>query len=265
MRKGGDEMAVIGHVTVDWIDGEGGFEAWSKRHIDETSVAGVRHWPAAADGSKPGCPHTDRNRTWIGHDSGLSEPLPDCDERCSLVYRVVLFRGKVLTEFECNYHDDSDFYAVVWTGESLKRFMYGTTRCASTGWSARVDATEETKAEARVWLERAAYEDAVALAEEEARKVKVGRRVRSWKGRGRKVIEGTVFWAGLYRPRGTYSDWAAVERVGIETDDGERVFTPLSRAEVIDPEPVDLDACRRSAKAIAEAGRWRREGRGWYG
>ena len=248
-------MSVRGLVGKEWLDGTDGFSDWSRDHLDtdDAELVGISHYYK--------CPN--KNAYGYGYDPNLTERLADCTPACHPEYRVVLFEDRVLSTYERNYHDDSDFYALVWTGTEIKPFLYGTTRCSSTGWSAKIDATEEIKAEARIYLEKIAYEDCVALAEKEAQEPKVGRRVRSWRGRKREPVEGTVFWLGEHN-RG-YSDWNAEKRVGFETDSGERVFTPLSRAEVIDPAPVDLDKCRISAKAIADGNRWRRESRGWYG
>lgn len=254
-------MALRGLVDRKWLDE-------NRDRIDRFEVAGVRHCnisDAAVELGEVRCPHVKRNAYYNLIDDSITEPEPDCHKHCRTMYRVWMYTGRVLAEYEENGYHDSDFYCIAWDGERLVHELWGTTRCASTGWGCTVDATDEVKAEAREHLEQIAFEDFVALAEKEARTPKVGRRVRSWKGRAHTPIEGTVFWIGKYRPRGTYSDWAAEERVGIETDDGERTFTPLSRAEVVDPEPVDLERCRWHAKRVAQAGHWRHHDIGWYG
>lgn len=59
--------------------------------------------------------------------------------------------GQVLSMGEHNYYDDSDFYALVFDPKDgkLHEIIYDTTRCASTGIGAYVDATEETLQEYR--------------------------------------------------------------------------------------------------------------------
>ena len=63
--------------------------------------------------------------------------------------------GLVLETRERNYHDDSDFYAIVWDPEteSSRNIEYATTR----GWcypnSAVVDASEEIRAKFTAWKE----------------------------------------------------------------------------------------------------------------
>lgn len=157
----------------------------------------------------------------------------------------VSFEGAVLAEFERNFHDDSDFYAVVWDAEAqdVREIQYATTR----GWtyrnSVRVDATDEVRAAAGEVLARRYSAAAAAKANAEARVPKLGSRVRVVKGRKVPVgTEGTVFWVGPDRYKS--SKWGTVYRVGIKTADGKH-FTSMSNVEVVDPETFSAEAFYR--------------------
>lgn len=70
--------------------------------------------------------------------------------------KVETYRGRVLSMFERNGYDDSDFYAVVWSDEQNKpiNVEYATTR----GWTyangAQIDATDETRAKYENYIRR---------------------------------------------------------------------------------------------------------------
>lgn len=102
----------------------------------------------------------------------------------------VSFEGAVLATGEMNYHDDSDFYAVVYDAEAdrVRRVEYATTR----GWtylnSAGVDATPEVIEKATKAVQRE-LRSSLAWALQARREVpQVGDRVRVM--RGRKVPKG---------------------------------------------------------------------------
>ena len=66
------------------------------------------------------------------------------------------FKGCVLSTRERNYHDDSDFYAIVYDEEMncVREVEYATTRCHSTG-VAKVDATPEIHEKAQIaWVKQ---------------------------------------------------------------------------------------------------------------
>lgn len=147
------------------------------------------------------------------------------------------YQGAVLLTREENYHDDSDFYALVWdeTEQRIKRVDYATTR----GWtylnSAKVDATPEAREKAaqyneirqlEVWARENHWQSSLPL---KGRKVRVVH--------GRKVAQGTegqVFWYQPYQ-RDLWPAWKRAARVGLLLKDGSRVFVAADYVEVIDP------------------------------
>jgi hypothetical protein len=151
---------------------------------------------------------------------------------------LVEYEGAVLGKFERNGYHDSDFLAVVWTGEAVTTVEYATTR----GWTyyngATVDATDEVKALAAEWLaadgiRRYRREDVAAALD-----VAVGKRVRVTKGRKVPVgTEGTICWLGDDQysiPR--YGNGGATKRrIGMALEDGSKVFLAAGNVTVIDP------------------------------
>lgn len=146
------------------------------------------------------------------------------------LFMETTYKGVVLSTWEVNGYDDSDFYALVWSEErgAPERVMYASTR----GWtypnSATVDATPETVAK---WE---AYEERFRLAREERRAAT--ERAQPRKGRtatvvkGRKVPLGTtgvIIWVGA----GQYG-----ERVGIKDAAGTVHWTASSNVKVAESE-----------------------------
>lgn len=141
--------------------------------------------------------------------------------------------GCVLETRERNYHDDSDFYAIVWNEErqEITTEEYATTRFGG-GGSASIDATDEVKAKASAWLKKWMIEHIRRESEENAGRVAKGKRVRVV--RGRKVpigTEGVVIWYEHVK----YSYHSSQYRAGIRLDDGSVVFTAAVNCDVIDP------------------------------
>lgn len=140
----------------------------------------------------------------------------------------VLYVGAVLDMGEMNYHDDSDFYAVVWDSKRVKRVEYDTTRFPG-GGSCSVDATPETIAAAAAWLRCRLYKMWREADMADARRAKVGRKVRIVKGRPTQKLadgtkekvalgtEGTVFHTEERRSQ--YGTWSYGYRVGIALTD----------------------------------------------
>lgn len=168
--------------------------------------------------------------------------------------------GVVLETGERNYHDDSDFYAIVWdeATQSIKNVDYDTTRGGG-GGNAVIDATDEVKAKANAYLEVWSYNRLVAADREAAAKVTKGRRVRVKKGRTAPVgVEGTVFWVGEARRFNHYGP--ASVRIGIATSDrkDERgrnidvVWSYAHNVEVLDQETYYTDdaTLRERAKNV---------------
>lgn len=100
------------------------------------------------------------------------------------------YKGCVLSTYERNMYDDSDFLAVVWNGTSLEHVEYATTR----GWtylnSAIVDATEETLNQVREYLTAIYTQQMIDLAVKQSKQIEKGRIVRVVKGR--KIAIGTT-------------------------------------------------------------------------
>lgn len=65
----------------------------------------------------------------------------------------ITYAGAVLDVFERNYHDDSDFYAIVWddAAKRIREIQYATTRFWTYRDGAAVDATPETIAAATAY------------------------------------------------------------------------------------------------------------------
>jgi len=158
------------------------------------------------------------------------------------LYMETTHVGVVLALGEYNGRDDSDFYAVVWTGEGTERVEYASTR----GWTypngAAVDATPEVldayEAYCAAARKRAADEKAAA----EAKVPRKGRTVKVVKGRKVPVgTVGTVIWYGegknfgpVPRYRGGWSTTAPM-RVGVKDAAGTVHWTAASNVEVVEP------------------------------
>lgn len=140
--------------------------------------------------------------------------------------------GCVLSTYERNGMNDSDWYAICWDKEKQKvvEVEYDTTR-AGGGGRAEIDATEEVLREVYRWYKQIGR-DLFDLRTNpaEAKKVRKGDTVKVV--RGRKVpkgTEGVVFWVGT-----RYNQYSRTEeeRVGIEAN-GERMFLSLDYVEVV--------------------------------
>jgi hypothetical protein len=147
--------------------------------------------------------------------------------------------GHVLRLGEYNWHDDSDFYALVWDEEAgrPREVTYASTR----GWTynngAAVDATPEVRAAYDAYRARVIAENAAAAEAVQARVPYVGRHVTVTEGRKVPVgTEGTIFWYGpdkyARRQYRVFDDGRAGYRVGLKTADGEKFFTAATNVEV---------------------------------
>lgn len=181
-------------------------------------------------------------------------------ERRNEQQAIVLYQyahGRVLSTYEHNMRDDSDFYAVVWNPEKQEpeRVMYATTRGWSYPCNATVDATPEVLAQFAAYQERAKAAEQRRIDAWKAREPTKGKRVRVIAGRKLpKGTEGTVFWFGNQRefgsmPRGGYKahsrdmrDYARSlhigdprtgKRVGIILADGSKAFLNATNVEVL--------------------------------
>lgn len=155
-------------------------------------------------------------------------------------YRVhITYKGAVLRLREQNWHDDSDFYAIVWNGERLTTDEYATTRFPTDENHAAVDATDEVRAAAGEWAVRVMRSAVEAEADAIARQIEVGKTVRvvAPVTRGKnKVAAGTsgrVFW--MQESFSQYGTWSRGWRLGVEGPDG-TFFIDAHRVEVVNPE-----------------------------
>lgn len=128
-------------------------------------------------------------------------------------------------ETKSTYHDDY-YYMIVWDVDDEKgelvfdTVMYATTAAYTDGWM-EVDAPKEI---IEYYKEMQLLEARQAEIETMKRNVKRGNVVEVVKGRKVPVgTIGTVFWKG----------YSYGERVGLETESGERFFTAKSNVEVV--------------------------------
>ena len=138
------------------------------------------------------------------------------------VYVKHTHHGLVLTTYERNGYDDSDFFAVVWNPatQSLGHICYATTR----GWSycngAEIDATPDVIAAARAWQKAQDDRREATLQALRAQVPDKGSTVRIRVSRGKNArfnnTTGRIFWVGTGYRVGTL-------RAGIEIN-GEKVF-----------------------------------------
>jgi hypothetical protein len=145
--------------------------------------------------------------------------------------------GCVVQLGENNWHDDSDFYALVWDEESqtVKRIDYATTRCWTYHNGAKVDADETTMAKAKAYQAEQHRLAKIEIAKIESTTPMVGKEVRSLTTRGKNVgIVGLVrrVQPDQYRRSQWAPDVAAIEVAG----EPKLRYLPVNRIEVINPE-----------------------------
>ena len=169
--------------------------------------------------------------------------------------------GHVLSTYERNGYDDSDFYAVVYdeATDSIKHVEYASTRGYTYDCGARVDTTEEVKAKAREVLRRASFARITSAAAAAAKEPEKGKTVRVVKGRKVPVgTEGVVVWKGVdsYNP----GKWSGPKyRVGVKDAEGTVHWTAASNVEVVDPQDwmADWSAMEHEAASYARGDHWR--------
>lgn len=162
----------------------------------------------------------------------------------------VTYDGCVIATFERNWHDDSDFCAIVYDKEDckVKTITYGTTR----GWTyhnhCAVDATPEVIAAAEAVLIANLTERYIS----EWSTPSVGKRVKSLTTKGRyKGCEGVI--SEIRK-----SDFSEYRKVGVFTVDN---FTNYRYPATVDTErlevtdPLDEEACfQRATKLVKQTG-----------
>ena len=177
----------------------------------------------------------------------------------------VSFVGCVLATRERNWHDDSDFYAVVWNQEKgrCETVTYATTRCGGTDYNgAKVDATDQVCDQVKVWLRGLMLETMRLHDSEKASKAEVGRLVRIVHGRkDRRGLVGRVVreWWGSFAPvyRNGYNK--EQRRLWIDTGAGPRIWVADHAVEVVDqdqyrtPEADLVDRVDRMLQAMNDA------------
>lgn len=159
-------------------------------------------------------------------------------------YFSITYEGCVFATRERNYTDDSEFYAVVWDedAQDFREVLYMYTGLGGTDNNeASTDATDELKAHIAPIIEPKILEIIRAAVKADASKVKKGAMVRTNDGR-----KGRVFWMGVVERReragwngyrNPYFRTVTHKRVGIELDDGARIFEEQRNVEVIDAKP----------------------------
>lgn len=178
------------------------------------------------------------------------------------------FKGAVLDIGEENFYDDSDFYAVVWDGEKVRRISDGTTRF-SAPTVCRADATPEVQQAAEDWLATVYYPKLVrAAAEAEAKRVRVGSVVTVVAGR--KLPKGgewivTAIWDSKFgrneksvklAKRGSAGYCSAVPGVQLNAA-SEWVFTNIDNVAVLNPIEVTDETVAEESRRIAAKRFWR--------
>lgn len=170
---------------------------------------------------------------------------------------TIEYAGTVLATYERNGYNDSDFYAIVWTGDDFKHIEYASTR----GWTyhngAKVDATPEVIAAAEVRLVEILTDRWIDQARQEAEAPAIDRTVRVTRGKLTGTT-GVVRWIGENRSR-----WAVTPRVGIKVGDNRKyAFVDGYDVEVVNPAPVDdvrIAEIKRNAAYRAAQHGWRTE------
>lgn len=174
-------------------------------------------------------------------------------------YLMIEYEGRVLETRERNFHDDSDFYAVVWTGDRITTVEYATTRYATDDNSADRDATPETLAAAAAWAAELAADRAVEERRDELERAAIevktfGAEVRVVKGR--KIPKGTtgevVRWVegtNFSGSRWSYPPW----RVMVRRTDGTTFWITDTNLERVTPGSTEFDAESLRAEILGRA------------
>ena len=143
----------------------------------------------------------------------------------------------MLSEYEVNGYDDSDFVAIVWVEETqqTKHITFGSTRAWTYPNRCNVDATPEVIAKATEYFRKGYEEKLRRISKEQSSSPTYGKRVRVVRGRAvPKGTEGEVFWT---REQATCMGLKVeVVRVGIRLDHGTRQFVNAKNVEVINPD-----------------------------
>jgi hypothetical protein len=160
----------------------------------------------------------------------------------------------VLATFEHSGYDDSDFYAIVWTGERVSVELSWTTRHAGSYFTGP-QATAEQDQAARAWIAAPLAAAMQADAEREARQPVRNARVRSTTTRGKNAgATGTVRHMTPDRYRSTRE--RTHYRALVELDDGTQRWMDADRLERTYAQPIDLPALAEQAQRAARVRGW---------
>ena len=149
---------------------------------------------------------------------------------------VESYKGCVLSEYENNGYNDSDFFAIVWDVENqcIKTVMYGTTRGAGS-YGCLIDATPEIRALAESARQKAEETYQIKKDVQIAKLAEKGKTVviHGFK-RGKKAslngLQGEVFWVGVNKFAPHYAKYS--RNVGIKIGE-EKVFVSNENVTVI--------------------------------
>lgn len=168
----------------------------------------------------------------------------------------VYYEGCVIAIRERNFHDDSDFYAIVYDAEkdAIDSFVYDSTRWGGNG-DAIVDATPEILEKAKMaWIRDQIKSGALKRRLElEAAYPSIGKTVKVVRGRTDKGFVGEIFWMREYVGHG-YKKYI---RVGIRDEGGNVVWGYHRNVDVINPEQVSDEIVVDYINLMAEKGAYK--------
>jgi hypothetical protein len=182
------------------------------------------------------CPHY-KDQSW----ENCKTISPDCHKECSHYAPLLMetiYKGRVLSLRERNFHDDSDFYATVWDDATSAPVSveYGTTRAWTYPNGASVDATPEIQAKYAEHCRQCALKAAIENDKEAAAIPAAGKVCRVVRGRKIKVGE-TVTVLRIGEPRKySLSRWAVAVIEALVKVNGTQVWTNIENLEVLNPE-----------------------------
>jgi hypothetical protein len=170
--------------------------------------------------------------------------------------QAVTFVGATLADREKNYHDDSDFYALVWDEAegSCYAVHYATTRCATDPRNrAVVDATPEVLEKVGSWARKQLTRSITEQEELSSKWPRLHKRVVSISKRSKKFPLGMEGYCS-----DAYTDGYGNSVVDIDRADGVRVYgVNVSQLAVVEPEsyvPTADEIEKRAAAMVARYG-----------
>lgn len=179
------------------------------------------------------------------------------------LYMKTSFVGCVVNLREMNGYDDSDFYATVWDADQqrFREIEYGTTRFWTYPNHANIDGTPEVMERYKAHLEAVRQYGNESLHQIEIADPTVGKTVDVIGGRKHKGKTGRIFWRGANQFRTYYRngynrpDAMSNQRLGIETESGEKFFIPAEQVKVIGSRFTPEEAAAKKKVVYASIGR----------